>query len=344
MHTTPLHTADYIIHHIPRMHTTPMLVLALAALFACADAGHPLFGARAPPGTTLSACNGGLCGGQAHYPIHGGANASSQFGVVFNSSFNVPGLPLDPNGTTFFVYFNIFFPDKGNGRMNQFVPQLMLGRPLAASTGPPDYDPVWQYHKTWVFAAQYFFEIYNETTGKIDGHAAAGPLHNASEGEIIYTSFTLDQETWAWTMAMGVVGDATRVSRLVVPAPYMALLPATQTTSWSEDTYRAAYVNSCWELYGISAADQYPSSGSTFDMRTTVSRPNAIVWDTHWSDRGGATCPGHPTSTFEEHHNATVQDVVWDINFDEAEKAAPRVEVRQFVMAPVNFLQNHCSV
>ena len=158
-----------------------------------------MFGARAPPNPSSYAeaahCNGGLCGGQAHYPVAG---------ATFNATFNVPGLPVDPTGTTFFVYFNIFFPDpKGSwGRMNQFVPQLMLGNPLAASTGPPDYAPVWQSHKSWVFAAQYFFEIYNTTTKKIDAHAAAGPLHNVSEGELLYTSFVLDQGDWAWTMGI----------------------------------------------------------------------------------------------------------------------------------------------
>jgi len=295
------------------MYSRPGTLFALLALGA-GVAGHPLFGARVDAGFDApSTCNGGLCGGQAHYNTFGPATE-----VSFNSTFDVPGLPTNPNGTTFFIYFNIFFADPKNSlaRMNQFVPQLMLGRPLAASTGAPNYDPIWQYHQRWVFAAQYFFEIYNVTTQKIDAHAAAGPLHNVSEGESIYTSFTLDQETWAWTMTMGVVGDATRVSSLVIPAPYMGLLPAAQTKSWSEDVYQAAYVNSCWELYGITEAAQYPSTGSRFDMRTTVNRSNAIAWDTHWSDRGGATCPGHPTSTFKEQHNATVQDVIWDIAFD----------------------------
>jgi hypothetical protein len=46
--------------------------------------------------------------------------------------------------------------------MNQFVNQLMLGQPLFGSTGPPDYDPLWMPVTTWIFAAQYFMEIYGE--------------------------------------------------------------------------------------------------------------------------------------------------------------------------------------
>ena len=33
------------------------------------------------------------------------------------------GKPVKQDGVTFFIYFNIFFSGKGDGRMNQFVPQ-----------------------------------------------------------------------------------------------------------------------------------------------------------------------------------------------------------------------------
>jgi hypothetical protein len=62
-------------------------------------------------------------------------------------------------------------------RMNQFVPQLMLGNPLDGSSGPPDYKPLWNQRKTWVFGAQYFFEIFNATKNATQGHAATGTTY-----------------------------------------------------------------------------------------------------------------------------------------------------------------------
>ena len=64
--------------------------------------------------------------GMAHYPVGNGN------GTVFYSEMNVPGYPKDLDGITYFIYFNIFFSGKGDGRMNQFVPQLMQV-PLCAS-------------------------------------------------------------------------------------------------------------------------------------------------------------------------------------------------------------------
>ena len=54
--------------------------------------------------------------------------------------------------------------------MNQFVNQLMLGQPLYGSTGPPSYNPLCMPAPTWIFAAQYFMEIFPNGTAK----AAAG--------------------------------------------------------------------------------------------------------------------------------------------------------------------------
>jgi len=61
--------------------------------------------------------------------------------------------------------------------MNQFVPQLMLGNPLDGSSGPPDYKPLWNQRKTWVFGAQYFFEIFNATKNATQGNAATGTTY-----------------------------------------------------------------------------------------------------------------------------------------------------------------------
>lgn len=42
------------------------------------------------------------------------------------------------------------------GRMNQLVPQLILGNALDGSSGPPEYNPHYGTHLTWEFGAHYF--------------------------------------------------------------------------------------------------------------------------------------------------------------------------------------------
>jgi len=76
------------------------------------------------------------------------------------AEFNVPALPKKL-GPTYFVYYNIDWqppgPSGSDARMNQFVPQLMLGEPLDGSSGPPLYLPKWEKRTSWCFGAQYFF-------------------------------------------------------------------------------------------------------------------------------------------------------------------------------------------
>lgn len=63
------------------------------------------------------------------------------------------------------------------------------------STGPPDYKPKWEEHKTWVFGSQYFMEINNTKTNKTaEGHAATGELFEAKVGEVLYTKFELSKD------------------------------------------------------------------------------------------------------------------------------------------------------
>ena len=197
--------------------------------------------------------------------------------------------------------------------MNQFVNQLMLGQPLYGSTGPPDYNPLWMPVTTWIFAAQYFMEVFDNHTAK----AAAGPWYNCTEGEILWTEYSLD-DSWVWTLSMGVVGDASRTSSFRAEKPFMGLLESNGTSSWSEPAYQYAFLNGCWELYGIApyGTTHYPSSSSVYDMRTVAGPAQApIDWQLHWSDDEWATCPGHPNGTFTEIHNATQQDVGWLIFF-----------------------------
>lgn len=81
---------------------------------------------------------------------------------------------LTPLTTPLCVYIIIFLLKKGN------------------STGPPDYKPKWEEHKTWVFGSQYFMEINSTLTNHtVQGRAATGDLFETKQGEIIYTKFEL---------------------------------------------------------------------------------------------------------------------------------------------------------
>jgi len=292
-------------------------------LRACLLLAAAVAAARLPPSLSLARgssaagdCKAGVCGGMADYAVAPG--------MRFFSTFNVPGLPLNKTAieadVTFFIYANVFF-DGGPGqckdcRMNQFVSQLMLGNPLYASTGPPGFDPQWAFAPTWIFATQYFMEIYTNGTAK----AAAGQWFNCTEKDVLWTEYALDEAAggaWVWTLRMGVVGDAARTSTLVVDQPFMGLL-APETRAWTEPAYAVAHWNSCLELYGVApyGGTHYPASAIVYDLRTTLGAGQAPVpWQTAWTDVEFATCPGHPNSTFAEIHNATQQDVIQNVFF-----------------------------
>ena len=73
----------------------------------------------------------------------------------------------------YYIYFNIQFRNSKSGLMNQFVPQLMLGNPCCNSTNEPHYQPQFTCKtSTWIFSAQYFFEIIKN--GAPEAHAATG--------------------------------------------------------------------------------------------------------------------------------------------------------------------------
>ena len=125
--------------------------------------------ATAPP-----LCHGGACSSLAHYPVRG---------TLHYAEFNVPELPKKI-GPTWFAYYNIDWqaaaPNGSDARMNQFVPQLMLGHPLDGTTGPPHYNPLWHERSTWCFGAQYFFEIFNASANSTSAHAATGETYNCT--------------------------------------------------------------------------------------------------------------------------------------------------------------------
>lgn len=237
----------------------------------------------------------------------------------------VPSMPDKIDGITYYIWTDIFFGDMGYGRMNQFVPQLILGTALDNSSGPPHYNPQWGNHKSWAFGAHYFFEAYNATSNQTQAYAAYGKMFPATAGETLFTTFSAELPTISggesaagpvWTLEMGVVGDPLRLSSLKVAQPYMGIgrdwpIP---TVSWAELNYSNMCINACWELYGANDRAHLPGNGSKYDI--LIERPASLKfdWVTKWDEDEGAqkTCP---TSTIKEQHNSEIQHVEWDIFF-----------------------------
>ena len=191
----------------------PKLLLPLL-LFCGRAAAHTCIGeprahrlrANHPPGTPLPQlaageekdCRGGLCLGQVNGPHwhdwhNDTGNASYPVGTPaagfthFSSTMTVPEYPKNKSGICYYIWTDIFFGDVGNGRMNQFVPQLILGNALDGTSGPPDYTPHWGRHETYKFGAHYFFEHVNGSG------AAYGKLFDAYVGESDHPGLTLFQ-------------------------------------------------------------------------------------------------------------------------------------------------------
>eukprot|EP01048_Picozoa_sp_COSAG05_P022342 COSAG05_NODE_4436_length_1517_cov_1.876587_1_plen_203_part_00 len=188
------------------MHGMNVALLLLLGAWTCQafhDCIQPkqrrLGGAALPPGWADPSppppgCSGGLCvgmhdgpheGGPASYPV---GDTDMGFTTV-SSTMTVPKMPEKIDGICYYIWTDIFFGDMSLGRMNQFVPQLVLGNALDGSSGPPAYKPHWGEHRTWSFGAHYFFEFLNVTGGSVQSHAAYGQMYEAKEGELIETSF-----------------------------------------------------------------------------------------------------------------------------------------------------------
>jgi hypothetical protein len=110
---------------------------------------------------------------------------------------------------------------------------------------------------------------------------------------------------------MGVKGDPTRLSTVVVEKPFMGLLPADQTASWSEDVYSKAWSNTCWELYGVATAGDYPPTDMFYTINITTATPGSIPWGT-WTTQQ-PSCPGHPDITIATVETPSSQVVQWNI-------------------------------
>lgn len=235
-----------------------MLCLGLAASLAYHDCVQPRKRSLARRGINIDetpppGCQGGLCMGMHDGPHEGGpasyvvGDAASGFTGVY-AEMTVPELPKEQDGICYYLWTDIFFGDMSYGRMNQFVPQLILGNALSGSTGPPLYNPLYGVYNTWHFGAHYFFEVYNATEGSVDAKAAYGKLFPANSGETLFTRFQASSGSAGpvWVLTMGVLGDHTRVSELRVDQPYMGLGAEwpVPSTSWSELNYTNVSYNS----------------------------------------------------------------------------------------------------
>ena len=192
----------------------------------------------------------------------------------------------------------------------------MIGDALSGSSGPPSYTPSWSNFTAWSFQAQYFFAVIDRGTNGTVLKAVTGATFQTTAGESLWTSFSFSpggNGGGVWTLSMGVEGDESRTSAVVIPQPYMGLL-APVTSRWDEDIYSVLHVNSCWELYGTNCRADYPSSGSNFTMVIDQS-PGTFPWEVrNWSSPGTPPdCPGHPVTDSRERHNRTTQIVEWDI-------------------------------
>ena len=124
----------------------------------------------------------------ASYPV---GNPVEGF-TFLNSTMTVPGYPsIIDESMTYYIWTDVFFGDMASGRMNQFVPQLVLGSALSGSTNYPNFTPKYMYHTTWKFGAHYFFEVFNETTRSVQGKAAYGDMFDAYVGNNYLRRFAL---------------------------------------------------------------------------------------------------------------------------------------------------------
>ena len=84
------------------------------------------------------------------------------------------------------------------------------------------------------------------------------------------------------------------------------------TVSWAEENYTNLCINSCWELYGAVDRAHFPSSGSKYVMTIQKGARQEYPWVAQWDEDEGAAS-SCASSHIKEEHNATTQQVFWDI-------------------------------
>jgi len=296
-------------------------ILLLAAASVALSEAPPTIGLRGPPSFSAihknDTCHAGaLCVGPGQmYPL------GRVPGVIWKSRFVVPELPVkfETASMTYYDYLNIFWRDNPKGGfMNQFVPQLMLGNPLANSTNAPDYKPIWIEMNSWHIGAQYFMGLCGESSDckKWIPKAATGRLVAVEPGEVVETSFSLKEVTHCcketqlvWTLHIGVVGGGPdRQSIVVSDRPFMGLLNS--TFSWGESTYDNIYVGSCLENYNMQIPDNYPTRWQIDVAVVDAPGRDENFWH-DWRLDHGPSCPWQPVSTLANAIDKKSQHVKW---------------------------------
>ena len=299
-----------------------MILLAAGATLASAEL-PPTIGLRGPPSLSTHDRNetchaGALCVGPGRmYPL------GRVPGVKWSSRFVVPRLPQKfDSSMTYYDYLNVFWRDNPQGGfMNQFVPQLMLGNPLANSTNAPEYKPIWKELSSWHVGAQYFMGLCDGSSGEYDckkwiPKAATGKLVAVEPGEVVETSFSLKEEkhccqepSLVWTLNIGVVGGGPdRQSVVVADRPFMGLLNSTY--SWGEATYDNIYVGSCLENYNMQSPKNYPPKWKIGVAVVDGPGRDETFWQ-DWRLEHGPSCPWQPVSTLANAVDKRSQHVKW---------------------------------
>lgn len=181
----------------------------------------------------------------------------------------------------------------------------MLGSALCnSSNSKPDpttnetYHPYWCHLEKWAIGAQYFFATFNcdDPTNHSSGcpfksFAVTGDLIEVEPGETVYTRFerktdkTNPLQEPVWILTMGVHGDRVPPSQVIADKPYMGLVGTTH--SWGESSYDVTYPGSCWELYGMHQATDYPPF-MHFHHELTANEPERF-WRAWQMDEGNTT-------------------------------------------------------
>lgn len=136
---------------------------------------------------------------------------------------------------TFYVWGDLDFDDYGAShfhdvpahlrtihpcRMNQIVPQVMIGNCLASNT-PDEYKPSWVEFDEWVIQAQYYWQASDN-----DGHALCGTYIPVTPGDLIRTRICYNAETGSMDVSIAVVKEngeeeAEKRSDISIPQPFM---------------------------------------------------------------------------------------------------------------------------
>jgi hypothetical protein len=235
----------------------------------------------------------------------GGASAPVGPGWKYESVFEAPPYPPDfsPHNATIFYYFNLL--SKG-----QFVPQLTLGNGLCNGTGPPAYactacDPDPGQSVQWYMQAQYFWTGHDpggaqqqercflnrrgrrsQQQGSADAcHVVAGPLIPVDPGELVTTTFTID-DAYTWHASIGTPDG--RVSAIEVPFEWME-----RNQTWP----RTIGLGTCMEVDNLMSRRYYPPYCP--ELTVTVSAPPGTEdgWQQPWQLTEVPKCKFGPSSS-----------------------------------------------